>query len=499
MKALFLTQSSSIEFFYEFQKKTSIFKDVAYVVTDKDYYKSFLKKNPKFEVKNKNIFKDWTLKPQHEKVDKEYIKNIEKKYFNSSSILDSMKIDRRYVGGSKSTYVQNYNKVFSEEELLKGAQLSFKSILELIDDFKPDIIIGFICITAIEYQAFHIAKTNRIKYLNLRPSRIGNRFFAVSDIFDPPQEIVHDFSIDYNDFDLDQSKEILNSLKNNFSYEGVIAVKEKNRLKEYFKFSGINSRFMDQRNFTNKLFKYFRSIFFKKHFFTIYKWQISRKINSYKSYQYFKRNKIINMPNSYVLFPLHKEPEVQLLLHGANYQNQFKFIKKISNNLPDNVKLVVKEHPMAIGYRPLSYYKKISNIKNVILVGPLENLSSILKNAQFLITIAGTSAFEAMIQKIPVIHFGDLPFELVGSNMINKLNNFGDLRSKYFDLLKSYNYNEEELVKYIGICLKHSISLDFYSLFLKRAKSNIDKDKIIKAKELQLQSLEKYIINKFKL
>ena len=128
MKALFLTQSRSIEFFYEFQKNTSIFKDVAYVVTDKDYYKSFLKKNPKFEVKNKNIFKDWTLKPQHEKVDKEYIKNIEKKYFNSSSILDSMKIDRRYVGGSKSTYVQNYNKVFSEEELLKRAQLSFKSM-----------------------------------------------------------------------------------------------------------------------------------------------------------------------------------------------------------------------------------------------------------------------------------------------------------------------------------------------------------------------------------
>ena len=79
-----------------------------------------------------------------------------------------------------------------------------------------------------------------------------------------------------------------------------------------------------------------------------------------------KKNEIINMPNKYVLFPLHKEPEVQLLLHGAKYQNQFEFIKQVSDNLPDDVQLVVKEHPMAVGYRPVSYYKEISKIKNVI-------------------------------------------------------------------------------------------------------------------------------------
>ena len=499
MKALFLTQSSSIDFFYEFQNNTSIFKEIAYVATDEDNYKSFIKKNPQFEVKNKKIFKDWTLKPKYEKVDKNYIKNIEKKFFNSSSILDAAKIDRRYIGGLKSTYVQNDKKVFSQEELLKITQLSFKNILQFIDDFKPDIIVGFICVTAIEYQAFHIAKTNKIKYLNLRPSRIKNRFFAVSDIYDPPQEMVDDFSIDSNDFDSEQSKEILNSLKNDFSYEGVIDIKEKDKLKEYLKFSNINSRFMDQKNYIINFFKYFKNIFFKNYLFTIYKWQISRKINSYKSYQYFKKNKIINMPNTYVLFPLHKEPEVQLLLHGRKYQNQFKFIKNIAVNLPENVKLVVKEHPMAVGYRPLSYYKKVSNIENVVLIGPLEDLSSILKNAQFLITIAGTSAFEAMIQKIPVVHFGDIPMELVGSNMINKLNKFEDLKLKYFDLLKSYKYNEEEIIKYIGICLKHSTPLDFYSLFLKRAKSSINEDRIIKEKSLQLKSLEKYIFNKFKL
>ena len=39
--------------------------------------------------------------------------------------------------------------------------------------------------------------------------------------------------------------------------------------------------------------------------------------------------------------------------------------------------------------------------------------SFLLKDAKMLITISGTSAFEAILRKIPVIHFGDLPFEIL--------------------------------------------------------------------------------------
>ena len=59
MKALFLSQSNSIDFFYELQKNSKMFDNVAYVVTDKEYYKKFLNKNPNFENENQNILKDW--------------------------------------------------------------------------------------------------------------------------------------------------------------------------------------------------------------------------------------------------------------------------------------------------------------------------------------------------------------------------------------------------------------------------------------------------------
>ena len=57
MKALFLSQSNSIDFFYEFQKNSKIFDEVAYVATDKEYYKKFLNKHQILKVKTKIFLK----------------------------------------------------------------------------------------------------------------------------------------------------------------------------------------------------------------------------------------------------------------------------------------------------------------------------------------------------------------------------------------------------------------------------------------------------------
>ena len=167
---------------------------------------------------------------------------------------------------------------------------------------------------------------------------------------------------------------------------------------------------------------------------------------------------------------------MQLLLHGAKYQDQYDFIANVASSLPEDTQLVVKEHPMATGYRPISYYKKISKLNKVSVVGPFEDLSLILKNADALITIAGTSAFEAMIKKIPVIHFGDLPFEIVRNSMIVKFKDYKELKEKFSETLKNYKYEENKLIEYIAVCLKHTIPLDFYSLFLKKAENTLKKE-----------------------
>lgn len=495
MKVLYLTQSSSLDFFHDLHKNSSSFKDAAYVVTDFEYYKSFIKKNPTFEVENKDIFKEWTLEPSQEILDKSFLKDIENEYFNSP-ILKSAKIDRRLVGGLKSTYIQNDKSVFTDEELMQNIQLSFKEISEFIDQYKPDLIIGFICVTMIEYLTFHIARKKKIKYLNLRPSRVKNKFFVVEDIFDPAKDVIKDFASNLIDKKSNkEANDIIKELKEDFLYEGVIPTKKKDNFIQHLKYSDISSYFMKKKNPILKISKYIINIFRYSYLQTIYAWRIKRTYQAYSSYNYFKKL-AKHTHTDYVLFPLHKEPEVQLLLHGYNYTNQIDVIENVAKNLPDGITMLVKEHPMAVGYRPTRFYKKINRIPNVTVIGPMENLSTILKDAKMLITISGTSAFEAILKKIPVIHFGDLPFEQISDNMIKKINNFNDLSHSYNTLIKNYNYDESEIIRYIETCIRNSVPLDFYSLFLKKSPLNIDKRDIPSEKKKQLSILEDFIISK---
>ena len=496
MKVLYLTQSSSLDFFYNLHNNSSSFTNAAYVVTDFDYYKSFVKKHPKFEKDNQNIFKEWTLDPSKEILDKDFLNDIESKYFNSS-ILKAAKIDRRLVGGLKSTYIQNDKNIFTDKELMQNIQLSFKEISEFIDNYKPDLIIGFICVTLIEYLTFHIAKKKNIQYFNLRPSRIKNRFFVVKDIFDPANDIVKDFALNVTDLQSNkEAKNIIEELKKDFSYEGVIATNKKNdNFRQHLKYSDISSYFMKKKHPILKIWKYVINIFRYNYLKTIYAWKLKRIYQTYSSFHYFKKLKK-NVHTNYVLFPLHKEPEVQLLLHGYNYTNQIDVIKNIAQNLPHDVTMLVKEHPMAVGYRPTRFYKEINSIPNVTVLGPMEDLSRILKDAKMLITISGTSAFEAILKKIPVIHFGDLPFEILSDTMIKKLNNFNDISHSYNMLLRNYNYDESEVIRYIETCVRNSVPLDFYSLFLKKAQLDISKKSIESEQQKQFSILEKYIVSK---
>ena len=49
---------------------------------------------------------------------------------------------------------------------------------QLFDDFKPDLVVGFICVTLGDYLACLFAKARGIPYLNLRPTRVQDCIYA---------------------------------------------------------------------------------------------------------------------------------------------------------------------------------------------------------------------------------------------------------------------------------------------------------------------------------
>ena len=108
-----------------------------------------------------------------------------------------------------------------------------------------------------------------------------------------------------------------------------------------------------------------------------------------------------------MFFPLHVEPERTISIDSPYYSNQLEIITNVARSLPINYKLFVKEHPMqaVYGWRNTSYYKKILELPNVILIHPNFSNETLLENCQLVVTIGGTLGLEAAFNKKPSIVF----------------------------------------------------------------------------------------------
>ncbi len=137
-----------------------------------------------------------------------------------------------------------------------------------------------------------------------------------------------------------------------------------------------------------------------------------------------------------IFFPLHYQPELNTMPRGGEYVNQLKAIKFLSDALPSNGHILVKEHPSVFSkihhvnknFRPGTFYNWISRLPNVSLV-PIEISSEKLQNeCDFIATITGNAGLEAMIRGKKVLAFGYASY----------LNGPGVYQIKSNDLLKKY-------------------------------------------------------------
>jgi uncharacterized pyridoxamine 5'-phosphate oxidase family protein len=119
----------------------------------------------------------------------------------------------------------------------------------------------------------------------------------------------------------------------------------------------------------------------------------------------------------YLYYPLHFQPEATTVPLGGVFDNQLLVLDLLSNNLPIDWKIIVKEHPAYI-YRLSStegmdlsrnkkFYNQILSKKNVYFVGFQGNSYSLIKSSTAVVTVTGTVAFEALALNKPAIVFGD--------------------------------------------------------------------------------------------
>ncbi|WP_243388196.1 hypothetical protein [Bacillus kexueae] len=143
----------------------------------------------------------------------------------------------------------------------------------------------------------------------------------------------------------------------------------------------------------------------------------------------------------YVLYTLHKQPEASIDVLGYINSNQLELVRNIALNLPNNIKLYVKEHSNCLGERSLSFYRQLKKIPNVKLIDPFEDTRKLIERSSLVLTVSGTVALEAGIIKKRAVTFSKMYF--------NELNNveFVENPSKIKNILISNNLESKNCPK----------------------------------------------------
>ena len=120
-----------------------------------------------------------------------------------------------------------------------------------------------------------------------------------------------------------------------------------------------------------------------------------------------------DLPDKYVYFPLHFQPEATTMPLGGRYRDQLSLIFHLSEKIDSDTFLLIKEHPSTFiaknrgdRGRWTGFYESFIALDNVKLVATDFNSKILIKNACSVATITGTVAIEAVHMKKPVISYG---------------------------------------------------------------------------------------------
>ncbi len=148
-----------------------------------------------------------------------------------------------------------------------------------------------------------------------------------------------------------------------------------------------------------------------------------------KKQRLMRKNKFFSAPEDvkYVYMPLHLIPESTTFSISPMYVNEFDIIAAVSKSLPAGWWLYVKEHQAMVGERGTDFYEKVNKLPNVRMVqlNYYQDPKPWITNSQGVVTISGTSAYEAALLGKHSIVFADTSFSLIDG--VERVRSFEDL------------------------------------------------------------------------
>jgi len=146
---------------------------------------------------------------------------------------------------------------------------------------------------------------------------------------------------------------------------------------------------------------------------------LSKSLKTRLRQKYIDKNLIKNADFSkkFIYYPLHIEQERSTLIETPFFTSEIDFIRNIAKSIPIDHVLYVKEHPSQITrqWRTREFYDEIKKIPNVYVIHPYSSSEDLMKNCSLVITLSGTSGYEAAFYQKPSILGADYDWAVLPS------------------------------------------------------------------------------------
>ena len=420
-----------------------------------DQQKNFYESQNLLKFKKIWFFRDYLSKSDIEP-DFEYLKNFERKY----------QINLWQLAYSEREFL-HYNELykFSTKEILNILQQECQFFEKILSEIKPDFL--FIKTTDyLENTLLHeISKAMGVRTLMLGSTKLSSTKIMISSNYDQVDDFLEQ---------IDEASEPKNSIKSEKHEDQ--KQKSESFLKSFDEFQKKGPKVKSWKkpartlkivtNIDKKNYKEFYSNYqlAKLKSSLIRLSGIARTKKLYRK-KFLDQNsmKKIDPNQPYVYFPLHVEPERNMLLSAPFYTNQIELISNIAKSLPAEYVLLVKEHPLMKfkRWRKVSYYKNILALPNVGLIHPDVSIDNIFKTCSLVVTISGSSAIQAAFYEKPTIVFSDtiyskLPF-------VYRIKNIEDL-PKIIRKCITEKFDYSLLQDFVSFMDKHTFEVDLFEM-----------------------------------
>lgn len=298
-------------------------------------------------------------------------------------------------------------------EKLKSALLCYFE--QIISENKINAVIYENVSNSFAYFAWFVCMEHSVKYLGLTSSRLPGRFWITDDplsehkvfsetlnqitagsIAIPPDirhwteqyiENIETITPDYMSFNNLENTKILNKYLKIDKLKKITCALRHIRDDHYHSYQRGNPLLFSLNLFLRSLGRRFKSTFLSA------------------IYDTAKDNE------DFILYPLHFHPESSTSVLCGTYLNELEVIQNIAFNLPQGLKLYVKDHMSAFGYPSMNFYKRIKSLPNVRILPPHAATKHLIKRSKAVITLTSTVGYEALLLNKPVYLFGSVFYE----------------------------------------------------------------------------------------